>query len=1823
MNKLLFLIKRWFQPTVFPDDVAKTDQAHLTYTLGLYFMLALIIAAVILVPLFVVQKIATWTIIGILLMVYFIARYLTRQGKRDTAGILVVASAWIVFEGMSIVAGGIDSPMLFAVFAATIIISLLFKARIGNLFVLASLLTGLGIAVLQQIGFVLPAYFSFQPIATWFLFALALGFTNSTMNLVVRKLENALTFARQQGEARQQAEQALRHSEERFQMFMQYFPGLAYMKDSEMRNLFANAGFKTYLGIDPNEIIGKTNTAIFGPEFGEKINRDDQRVLDAGTSQPVEEEFGGKTWMTFKFCINHPGAKPLLGGITLDITERKRAEQALRESEACLHLSIDNMLEGYGLHEAILDPQGRMVDYRFLEFNPSAQKISNMDDGASIIGKTALELYPHLVERGLMERYAEVMATGESVRLDDFYYLGDKLDKALDIACFRIDDHHFACTFRDITEHKRIENALRESEALFRVAFENTLVGMVFTSLTGKLLRVNDAFCQTLGYSQDELQQVEFGTLTHPDDRALSYEYLQRMLRGEQRTCRFEKRYLHKNGQVVWADIGVSLLYGTKGEPLHFITYTQDISERKRAEQALRENENRFRRMVERSSDIITILNPDGTARYESPAHEHLLGYTSEEMIGEYPMALVHPDDLPRLAQIFMQGIDQPGYVAKAEYRIRHKDGSWREIESLACNLIDDPAIKGILINSRNITDRKQAEALVLIRMRLMEIAETSSLSELLQKTLDEVEALTQSRIGFYHFVEADQTTLSLQAWSTRTAKEFCTAQGKGLHYSVADAGVWADCVYQRSPIIHNDYASLAHRKGMPEGHAQVVRELVVPILRKDLVVAILGVGNKLSDYDEKDVSIVSYLADVAWEIADRKRAEEALHASTAKLETLIQVSPLAIMLLDSDGNVQLWNPSAERIFGWNAPEVLGQPNPIVPVNKQNEYRTLSAQVSQGKALTNQEVVRQRKDGSLVEVSISSAPLHDLDGMVAGRMAIIADITERKRVEEQLVKLNECMLNFGIDPLENINRLAALGGELLNADCALYNRLDQGMLCSWGQWHTPPGYNPQDKPDGHICYDVIKLGSDKPFIVRHLPETPYAESDPNVVPYQLQTYVGQVVKFDNHNVGSLCMVYQRDYVPTEDQQRLMGIIASAIGVEERRKQAEQALAESEKKYRELFQVNKDGIAIFLLNSHGPPSTFVELNDAAPAMLGYTREEMLDLTPVMLEPGVSREKFQIRQAELESNGVANFETILRHKNGQPVFTEFTAQLIHYEGKPAIMNIVRDITARKQAEAQAIQHTERLATLNRIARAISTTLNLDDLLEIVYQQITALIPSDAFFVALYNHATTEIDYRIRVDQGVREPVQRGRLMPGLTESIITSKQPLLICDFVQEKPHLRVARLWGTQQLPVSWLGAPMLLGDNVIGVISLQAYHPNAFGDTELELLTTVADTVAVAVENARLYATAQRRLDHTEALHTIDTAISSNLDLSDTLDVLLQQVRAQLRVDAADVLVLNPQTQLLDYARGIGFQTPALVHTHLHLGEGLAGRAASECKTLAITDLHRDINGLARSPFIHEEGFVTYYGVPLIVQGRVNGVLEIFQRAPIEPAREWTSFLETLAGQAAIAIDHATLFCNLQHANTKLTLAYDTTLEGWSSALELREHETAGHSERVVELTLTLAQKLGVSGEQLQHLRRGALLHDIGKMGIPDSILLKPGTLNEREWEIMRRHPEYAYQLLEPIDYLHPAIEIPYCHHEKWDGTGYPRGLKGEDIPLSARLFAIVDVWDALRSGRPYRTAWDQAKVFEHIRTQAGIHFDPRVVELFFQVIMQATPKCE
>jgi HD-GYP domain-containing protein (c-di-GMP phosphodiesterase class II) len=371
-----------------------------------------------------------------------------------------------------------------------------------------------------------------------------------------------------------------------------------------------------------------------------------------------------------------------------------------------------------------------------------------------------------------------------------------------------------------------------------------------------------------------------------------------------------------------------------------------------------------------------------------------------------------------------------------------------------------------------------------------------------------------------------------------------------------------------------------------------------------------------------------------------------------------------------------------------------------------------------------------------------------------------------------------------------------------------------------------------------------------------------------------------------------------------------------------------------------------------------------------------------------------------------------------------------------------------------------------------------------------------------------------------------------------------------------------------------------------------------------------ANTIARTREEERAVealAVAERRMGRLQGLHEIDQVINSQPQhLGAILDVLLEAVRGQLGVDAAAVLLLHEGRGELLYTRASGLRglpTALPADGASYLGLALA-RGAVVGSDEAPLPAH------ARA-----DGIVAGYAAPLLAGGQVSGVLEVGHRRPLKVDAEWLSFLETLAGQGAIALAQFRLFADLQRSNGALMRAYDDTLAGWSYALELRDGETRGHTERVTALTLRMAEALGISGEELVNIRRGALLHDIGKLGIPDAILLKPGRLTEEEWEVMRRHPDYARQWLAPIGYLEPALPIPYSHHEKWDGTGYPQGLRGEAIPLAARLFAVVDVWDALRSARPYHPPWPAEEVKAHLRGLAGTHFDPRAVELFLSIV--------
>ncbi len=539
-------------------------------------------------------------------------------------------------------------------------------------------------------------------------------------------------------------------------------------------------------------------------------------------------------------------------------------------------------------------------------------------------------------------------------------------------------------------------------------------------------------------------------------------------------------------------------------------------------------------------------------------------------------------------------------------------------------------------------------------------------------------------------------------------------------------------------------------------------------------------------------------------------------------------------------------------------------------------------------------------------------------------------------------------------------------------------------------------------------------------------------------------------------------------------------------------------------------------------------------------------------------------------------------------------------------PAIQRELKE-AGQRQERRQRERELEAIASISVVLRAARTS---DEMLSILLEHALAVIQGEAGSLWMYDPVSARINLTAQRGWDDFGPMARsvglGEDIPG---RVVKTGQIISSREFRAESHELEMNLI----QFPRGVGGAclPLQSREAVVGALFVNVSLPRAITPGELRVLRALAEIGGTALHITRLYEQTIRQLERLDTLHTIDLLISNTLDLQVMLKLLILQVIKQLGVDAVAILLLNKENNHLEYAAGDGFRSSNIKSTSVRIGVGYAGKAALERELTRVDGLDSIPEAFIRSELLREEKFVSYIGVPLISKAEIVGILEIFHRSPLTHDPEWLSFLETLGGQVAIAIENSTLFHSLQRSNYDLALAYDATIEGWSHALDLRDRDTEGHTVRVTEMTLKLSRLMGLSEEQLIHVKRGALMHDIGKMGVPDSILLKPAELTPAEWEVMRRHPQLAHDWLAPISFLQKALEIPYCHHEKWDGSGYPRGLKGEQIPLAARIFAVVDVWDALTSKRPYKGAWPEEKALEYISQISGTHLDPEVVSVF------------
>jgi len=911
---------------------------------------------------------------------------------------------------------------------------------------------------------------------------------------------------------------------------------------------------------------------------------------------------------------------------------------------------------------------------------------------------------------------------------------------------------------------------------------------------------------------------------------------------------------------------------------------------------------------------------------------------------------------------------------------------------------------------------------------------------------------------------------------------------------------------------------------------------------------------------------------------SEQRGEDQALIESELRYRRLFETAPEGILILDAqDGTILDANPSFVRLLGCPRAEIEGKsladPDAVtIP----NAARLASAAAEALEGTRHEELTLTTKDGRALEVELTAYAYQVGDRRVV--QFDLRDLTARRHAERELRDslaryrgtldslLEGCQIIDFDWRYVYVNKAAARQGHTTTGQLLKRTMMEcypgiESTRLYWALWNC---MNDRvfDRLENHFIYPD---GSDGWFDV-------FIQPAPE------------------------------------------GVFVLSIDITDRKLAEERAQSSQER-----FEIIAHAIDDVFWMADVDLGTILYVSPAYDRIWGRSRESLYT-NPTSFLDGVHPEDLPAVRADLamQKEGRSfSHEYRLTRPDGSTIWiSDRGFPLFDANGQATrFVGIAQEITERKQAESEMARRLAELEAVSEISTALRSAHTVAEMLPVLLDVTIDVLQVENAAIWLYDPLRNEVRIEAYRGYGQKEgqpPPPPERPGEGLAGYVFDSGKPDLMHDI---RNDLRIPEhIRRTIPPGVSQAIAPIRAGDRVIGVFSVGAQPPRRLTPTVLHLLLTLSEIAGNAIHRTRLHEQTELRLRHLSALRQVDIAITTGFDLQGTLDAVLAQVVAALDVDAAEVLVVDPASRTLQYAAGRGFQSPAAERTRLRLGEGTAGRAALERATLHIADLRSDPE-FVRTALIRGEGFVSYSCVPLVTKGLVKGVLEVFHRSPLEPDQEWRDFLTALAGQTAIAIENSTLFTSLQRSADELVLAYDATIEGWSRALDLRDKETEGHTQRVTEMTIALARAFGLDDADLAQIRWGGLLHDIGKMGVPDAILLKPGQLTEEEWEVMRRHPVLAREMLAPIRYLQHALDIPYCHHEKWDGTGYPRGLKGEQIPIAARLFAIVDVWDALRSDRPYRKGWSEEEVLKHITKLSGSHFDPKVVEVFLRLI--------
>jgi PAS domain S-box-containing protein/putative nucleotidyltransferase with HDIG domain len=1537
----------------------------------------------------------------------------------------------------------------------------------------------------------------------------------------------------------------------------------------------------------------------------------------------------------------------------------------------------------------------------------------------------------------------------------------------------------------ELTVRNNVEQSLRAEQARYQALVEQ-IPAIIYTDSAdraGQTHYISPQITSILGYDPDEWSKnndLWINAINAEDRQSVLVEYNRTFTSGEPFTA--EYRLTSRDGKTIWIQDKAVLVRDQSGNPMFWQGIMLDISDRKQAELALKESEERYRRLFDISPDAITVHSGGRIILLNQAAMDLIGAKIPEEVIGKPMIDFVHPDSRNLVIERTRQQLVEGMAVPAVEEKFIRLDGTPFDVEVLAAPITYRDA-KASLVIFRDISHRKAAET-----------------------------ALQESEDKYRNVVErANDGITVLQDGIVRYVNPALAQMGGWMVDDLIGRPL-TDFIYpEMIPELVDRYNRRMAGEDIPSSYETILR-------KKD--------NGKV--YAELNAGVIPFqgsLADlvIVRDITERKLAEDALTASEVSYTGLFNSVTEAIYVQDRDGVFLNVNDGAVKMYGYPRDYFIGKSPADISAPGRNDLASIKKLVNKAfKGIPQQfEFWGMRSNGEIFpkEVRVSKGTYFGQDVVIA----IAQDITQRKQAEaalqrqlEEITVLHSVSMTAAqadsVDQL--IEQITRIIGERIYVDdfgIALLKE-DKQVLIPHPSYHGESFGAFAEIPltEGIMGY-VASTGkpcnvSDVHKNTHYLNTVPETQSE-LCVPIKVGKKLIGVINAESHIVNFF----------NNDDERLLTTIAGTLATaieklhlfeaEHNRRQEADTLrqaAAAVSSSLELHQVLdtilislnqvvpydsasvilKDGDKLRLMAVQGFPNPEGIINKTLPGMDGLFGESQKMNGPIILADAQTDPRFQRWAGTDYTRGWMGVPLIVRDivigyitvDNRKPAIYDnesaALAQAFAYQAATAIENA--------RLYEDAITAATRRSILHRASQELAqASQDPEKVYQAVHRAAAQLMPAEAFVITLLDDLRQETIGVYLVDKGGRSQQDRAPASAGLTGLVISTGKPVITNDLAVDP--IPGSLHFGGEDEVRSVLAVPLRFGNQVTGMLSVQSYQPYAYSSDDQSLLEMLAANAAVAIENARLYAEAVQRLKELEAvnhisttlrtartvsemlpnllnetlqvlgidsgmiwlfdqasgllkpgavhgwfsgiqetplkpgegiagkvfetgqvlvshefatdpltrestrgqllagwggacvpirtvqetvgvmfvsvqlpreiqpgevhllvtlsemagnairradlhgqterqlqrlasLRAVDMAINTILDLRVTLGILIDHINSQLKVDAVNILLINPKTQTLYHAASSGFHSDAIKDMQMYIGDSLAGQAIRTRATVYIPDLNQS-KFLPRVQILTGEGFVTYFGVPLIAKGQVKGILETFHRSLQEPDSEWRNFLETLAGQAAIAIDNSVLFEELQQTNLNLSLAYDATIEGWSKALDMRDQETEGHTLRVTQVTLQLADQMGINTTDLVHIRRGALLHDIGKMGVPDSILHKPGPLTDEEWDIMHRHPELAAEMLSTISYLRQALDIPYAHHERWDGSGYPRHLVGEQIPLAARIFAVVDVWDALISDRPYRKAWTRAAAVEYIRTNSGVQFDPRVVEAFLSII--------